>query len=83
MINKLYAEIFNNALETFHFNCENARDREAELKVLNSVTVHLYGIAFCADDRESMEVLRGLIEKLRTPHIPRPFDLSRIGTTWT
>ncbi|HCF8180168.1 TPA: hypothetical protein NIU80_004855 [Klebsiella variicola] len=75
MINRLYAEIFNHALEAYYFNCENGKNNEAEIKVLNSVTTHLYGIAFCADDRESMEVLRVLIEKLRTPYLPRPFNI--------
>lgn len=75
MINNLYAEIFNSALESFYFNCENNRDRVSELKILNSIAVHLYGIAFCAEDIKSMGKLKLAIEQLHAGCIPRPFNL--------
>lgn len=79
-MNPYFIEIFNQALESYHFNRENGTTSlDSGLKILNSVVTHLYGLAFCLEDEESLRFLRLTLEELRSHKIPRP--ISRFNTT--
>lgn len=79
-MNPYFIEIFNHALESYHFNRENGTTSlDSGLKILNSAVTHLYGLAFCLEDEDSLRVLRIILEELRSHKIPRP--ISRFNTT--
>lgn len=68
-----YAEQINKMLEDYYFNLENnPQGRESHFGVLASGIQHIYGVAFCANDDETLTELKPVVNAIMNGAIPQP-----------
>ena len=68
---RFYVDQINKMLEDYYFNLENnPQGRESHYGVLSSGIQHLYGAAFCANDDETLNELRPIVNAVMDGEVP-------------
>lgn len=70
---RLYAEQINKMLEDYYFNLENnPQGRDSHYDVLASGIQHIYAVAFCLNDDDTLSELRPFVNAIMNGDIPSP-----------
>lgn len=78
-----YAEQFNKLLEDYVFKTESNPDsKELYYGILACGVQHLYALAFCSDDNETLDDLHPLIESIMRDIIPEPVNIDMEMAAW-